>query len=96
MSLVEEIAHVKVGRDQVERTFYSFATKYCSHHQPSKYAIYDNYVEKVLIFFKNRDHFCDFKNKDLKDYPKFTLKEIDKYLWQLGKEYYNKTQKKKK
>lgn len=63
------------------------------------------------IFFKNRDHFCDFKNKDLKDYPKFisvikqfmayyklskfTLKEIDKYLWQLGKEYYNKTQKKK-
>lgn len=21
---------------------------------------------------------------------KFTLKEIDKYLWQLGKEYYNK------
>lgn len=27
---------------------------------------------------------------------KFTLKEIDKYLWQLGKEYYNKTQKKKK
>ena len=112
LSLVEEIAHVKVGRDQVERTFYSFATKYCSHHQPSKYAIYDNYVEKVLIFFKNRDHFCDFKNKDLKDYPKFisvikqfmayyklskfTLKEIDKYLWQLGKEYYNKTQKKKK
>ncbi len=111
LSLVEEIAHVKVGKDKVERNFYSFATKYCSHHQPSKYAIYDNYVEKVLIFFKDRDHFCKFENKDLKEYPKFmsivkqfikhyrlskfTLKEIDKYLWQLGKEYFS-TKKKEK
>lgn len=105
LSLVEEIAHVKVGKDQTERNFYSFATKYCSHHQPSKYAIYDNNVEKVLIYFKDRDHFCKFENKDLKDYPKFmsiikqfmkhyklskfTLKEVDKYLWQLGKEYFS-------
>ena len=111
VTLVNEIASVTM-ESGAEKHFYSFATKYCSHHQPSKYAIYDNYVEKVLIFFKNRDYFCDFKNKDLKDYPKFisvikqfmayyklskfTLKEIDKYLWQLGKEYYNKTQKKKK
>ncbi len=105
LSLVEEIAHIKVGKDQTERNFYSFATKFCSHHQPSKYAIYDNNVEKVLIYFKDRDKFCKFENKDLKDYPKFisiikqfikhyklskfTLKEIDKYLWQLGKEYFN-------
>lgn len=112
LSLVDEIAHVKVGKEQKERYFYSFATKYCSHHQPSKYAIYDKYVEKVLIHFKDRDKFCKFENKDLKDYSKFisiikqfkkhyklskfTLKEIDKYLWQLGKEYFNNTNKKEK
>lgn len=109
LSLIDEIAHVNVGKGKVERNFYSFATKYCSHHQPSKYAIYDNIVDKVLIFFKNRDGFCKFENKDLKDYPKFmsivkqfmkhyrltkyTLKDIDRYLWQLGKEYYNTKQK---
>lgn len=111
LSLVEEIAHVKVGKEQKERNLYSFATKYCSHHQPSKYAIYDNYVEKVLIFFKDRDKFSKFENKELKDYPKFisiikqfkkhynlskfSLKEIDKYLWLFGKEYFS-TQKRKK
>lgn len=110
-SLVEEIAHVKVGKEQKERNFYSFATKYCSNHQPSKYAIYDKYVEKTLIYFKDRDKFYNFENKDLKDYPKFisiikqfkkhynlskfTLKEIDKYLWQLGKEYFNNTKNEK-
>lgn len=105
LSLVEDIAHVKVGKDKKEHTFYSFASKYCSHHQPTLYAIYDNYVEKVLIYFRKRDHFCIFKNTDLKNYPsfisiihlfqkhyhleEFSLKQIDKYLWQLGKEFYN-------
>ena len=34
LSLVNEIARVKVGNLLKPRTFYSFATKYCSHHQP--------------------------------------------------------------
>jgi hypothetical protein len=86
--------------------FYSFASKYCSHHQPLKYAIYDSYVEKVLIYFRKRDHFCDFKNSNLKTYreymriiqtfqsfyglDKYNLKQIDQYLWQLGREHYSK------
>lgn len=89
--------------------FYStniFASKYCSHHQPLMYAIYDNYVEKVLLYFKRRDKFYNFNNSDLRNYPAFiniihkfqesygltayNLKEIDKYLWQLGKSYYKK------
>lgn len=104
LSLVDEIAHVEVGKEKSQRFFYSFASKYCSHHQPLKYAIYDNYVEKVLLYFKKRDNFYKFNNTDLKDYPTFisiihnfqkfygldgySPKEIDKYLWQLGKEYY--------
>lgn len=97
LSLVDEIAHVEVGKEKIQRFFYSFASKYCSHHQPLKYAIYDNYVEKVLLYFKKRDKFCKFNSTDLKDYPTFisiihkfqkyyklngySLKEIDKYLW---------------
>lgn len=103
MSLVDEIAHIEVnGKDHF---FYSFAAKYCSHHQPEKYAIYDSYVEQVLISMNKREHFSDFKREDLKDYSKYmsvirafqqcfglmqyNIKQLDQYLWQLGKWYFN-------
>ena len=100
-TLVDDIK--AVGR----RNHYSFATKYCSHHNPLEYPIYDYYVDKVLKYFRDLDGFCAFKSEDLKRYPEFknivlafrsyynltqyTLKEIDQYLWQLGKEYFLKT-----
>ena len=81
----------------------AFATKYCSHHFPLMYPIYDSYVEKVLMYFKNKYNFYEFKRKDLRNYEsfynilinfqkyyeitEFDLKEIDKYLWSLGKKY---------
>lgn len=98
--LVNEIALVKVGNGK-NKNFYSFATKYCSHHKPEHYPIYDSFVEKMLLHFRRVDKFSNFKNEDLKQYPEFirilhdfkshygldqfTLKEIDKYLWQDGK-----------
>lgn len=102
-SLVNDIAHVEVnGKDHF---FYSFATKYCSHHQPERYAIYDSYVEKVLLSMNKRKHFKSFKREDLKDYDTFihvirafqqrfclmqyNIKQLDQYLWQLGKWYFN-------
>lgn len=102
-SLVDDIAHVEVnGKDHF---FYSFATKYCSHHQPKRYAIYDNYVEKVLLTMKERKRFAEFNRDDLKDYEKYmdvieafqqtfdltqyNIKQLDQYLWQLGKWYFN-------
>ncbi len=107
-TLVEDIAKVKVGKTgkpKSQRNFYSFATKYCSHHQPEKYAIYDSYVEKLLWDFQKRDDFSDFNLSDLKKYPEFmrvihdfqkhygledfTVKELDQYLWQLGKQIYS-------
>ncbi len=105
VTLVSDIQKVVIKG--VEKNFYSFATKYCSHHKPSEYPIYDNYVVKVLCFFRDQDAFSTFKTNDLKDYvlfkgvligfsefyglEKYNLKEIDKYLWQLGKEYFPKT-----
>ena len=82
--------------------FYSFATKYCSHHYPEKYAIYDSYVDDVLKYFRNVDCFSEFANEDLRKYERFvevlrefatfygledySLKDLDRYLWQLGKD----------
>lgn len=102
-SLVDDMAHVKVnGKDHF---FYSFATKYCSHHQNKKYAIYDSYVEKVLLAMNKRERFAEFSQEDLKDYgtymsaisafqqkfglKQYNIKQLDQYLWQLGKWYFN-------
>ena len=103
-TLIKDIAEVKVGKSKIERKFYSFATKYCSFHQPTLFPIYDSYVEKVLWEFKKRAGFSVFKLSELKDYPKFkkvvddfrnyygltefNYKELDQYLWQLGKKYF--------
>ena len=59
-----------------------------------------------MLYFKKRDKFDDFTKEDLKNYKTFKkilitfknfykideydLKEIDKYIWQLGKEYFPK------
>ena len=104
IKLVRELGNVKIGDNK--RYFYSFATKYCSHHNPIAFPIYDSYVEKVLVYFNKVDKFSSFKIKDLKDYRKFkgilldfqryyklerfNLKEIDRYLWLLGKEFFPK------
>lgn len=101
-SLVNDIALVNISG--VEKNFYSFATKYCSHHNPVDYPIYDSYVAKVLNYYHRKDRFADFNEIDLKQYTKFkdilikfrsfykleqlNLKELDMFLWQYGKEYF--------
>ena len=87
-SLVKDIAEVVVnGKDHF---FYSFATKYCSHHQPEKYAIYDNYVEKVLVSMNSRKdkHFYNFKREDLKDYDTY-MSVIEAFQQKFGLMKYN-------
>lgn len=104
IKLVRELGNVKIGDDK--RYFNSFATKYCSHHNPIAFPIYDSYVERVLLYFNKVDKFSSFKKKDLKNYRKFkgilldfqryyklerfNLKKIDRYLWLLGKEFFPK------
>ena len=109
VTLVGDIQYVNIG--DTEKNFYSFATKYCSHHNPLDYPIYDSYVDEVLRYFRNRDGFSDFPDGDLKEYIKFkgilinfrafygldkyNLKQIDQYVWLLGKDYFPKTYGKK-
>ena len=101
VELVNEIAKITI--EDKEKNFYSFVTKYCSHHNQDDYPIYDYYVVKMLLHFKKKDHFCKFKRQDLKDYPKFksilekfrkkynldfSFKELDRYLWLSGKHFF--------
>lgn len=104
-TLVDDLSWVTMS-DGKKRHFFSFATKFCSHHKPLAYPIYDNYVGNVLKYFRRRDKFSEFSNKDLTHYPtfkqivsdfrehyglvQFNFKQIDRYLWQLGKGYYKK------
>lgn len=108
-SLVMDISAghgVRNTKNGKELHFYSFATKYCSHHQPEVYPIYDNFVEELLVYLRDADNFADFRRKDLRNISvfkktllklqafysleNFTLKEIDQYLWQYGKEKFPK------
>lgn len=94
ITLVNDIATVIINGKK--KYFYSFASKYCSHHNQMEFPIYDSYVDVVLRHFRKVDKFYNFKNDDLKDYCKFknillkfreyyslqefSLKELDKYL----------------
>jgi hypothetical protein len=93
--IVNKIAKIKMNGGKI-KNFYSFATKYCSHHKPTIYPIYDSYVDKMLYYFSKKDNFDDFSRKDLKIYykfknklndfrkfyrlEKFNLRQIDQYL----------------
>ncbi len=106
-TLVDDIQVVRLK--EKTKHFYSFASKYCSHHNPEAFPIYDSYVDEVLRYFRDVDGFTTFHTSELKDYSRFkeillkfrsfygleqfTLKEIDKYIWQLGKRYFPKTYK---
>ena len=51
-SLVNDIAHVTISGK--EKVFYSFASKYCSHHNNIEFPIYDYFVDRMLMNFKNK------------------------------------------
>jgi hypothetical protein len=90
------------NRNNKEINFYSFATKYCNWHNRDCYAIYDSFVEKILLAYQQQDCFSIFNKPDLRKFTEFkriiydfinfyrlnryNLKEIDKFLWIYGKE----------
>ena len=89
-------------KEGLKRRCYSFATKYCSHHNPIALPIYDSFVDEMLWHFQKTYQFSNFHRKDLKNYQRFIetlldfkryfdlndvgFKELDRYLWQLGKD----------
>lgn len=108
ITLVNDIALITIKGKKYN--FYSFASKYCSHHNQVVYPIYDNYVKKMLLYFRDKYEFSEFEEEDLKQYNKyklivhdfidyyklnsFSLKDIDKYLWLTGKDHFQVIKKK--
>lgn len=104
LTLVDEIKTLTINGKV--KNFYSFATKYCANHNPEAFPIYDSYVDKILVALNKQYSFAKFKRADLKDYAKFkeillafqkqfelkqfSLRELDIYLWLLGKEVFSK------
>ncbi len=100
VALVNELALVSIGGKQ--RNFYSFASKYCNHHNPEAFPIYDSYVHRMLMHFHRIDRFATFRKEELKQYGRFveiicafrkyyalehfSLRQIDIYLWLAGKD----------
>ena len=92
---------IRSKKNDKEINFYSFATKYCNWHNKDAYPIYDSFVDKILIAYRDKDSFSKFKDIELKNFKRFkdiiadfknnysltryNLKEIDKFLWIYGK-----------
>lgn len=109
-ALVNELAAVLV--DGKPYRYYSFASKYCSQHNPDAFPIYDDFVSQMLRHFGSVDGFAKFGAKDLKDYPRFvqvirtfrefyglgqySLRWIDRYLWFDGRAAFGRSGAKQK
>jgi hypothetical protein len=108
--LVSRLARTEVPPKKV-RFNYSFATKYCSWHNPNAYPIFDSRVYAYLCHLVNHDCLDKFVQKDMWDYPTFkrtiegfkernhlgecTFKDIDKFLYLQGTMVIRKTQMKR-
>lgn len=106
-NLVGAIAQITINGKA--KYLYSFATKFCAHHNDKDFAIYDSYVEKMLWHFQKCNRFSNFVRDDLRDYTKFkktlndfrtfyglkcNLKQLDRYLWLAGKTHFARYDKK--
>lgn len=100
LRIVDEIA-VTTYTSNKTRVNLSFASKYCSWHQPEHFQIYDRFVIDALCAYQSRDSFAAFQRQDLRQYPTFirvidtflahyeltmfTRKQLDQFLWMEGK-----------
>jgi hypothetical protein len=83
----------------VTSQYFSFASKYCSWHNPAAYPIYDSNVEDCLWWYRIHDGFTTYR-RDSYGYPEFlrivtayrnhyglssfAFKQLDKFLLNQG------------
>jgi hypothetical protein len=67
--IVDKISRVAVA-EKKGRTYFSFATKYCSRHRPAAYPIYDANAEACLWHYRKQHGFSTFRREGY-DYPEF-------------------------
>jgi hypothetical protein len=82
------------------KEYLSFASKFCSWHNPMAYPIYDSNVRECLWSYKKKDAFAEFQKQDLYYYKKLveivikfrryyelesrTFIQLDEFMWRLG------------
>ena len=82
------------------KEYLSFASKFCSWHNPTAYPIYDGNVRECLWSYGKQDRFAKFRNQDLWYYQKLvetviafrnhygldslTFKQLDKFMFRSG------------
>jgi hypothetical protein len=70
--VVDKIAKVTISKSGKERNNFSFATKYCSWHNPESYPIFDTQVDRYLWSLQKQAHFAEFFIKnEFWDYSEF-------------------------
>lgn len=93
MHVINLIRRINIANHH--RDIYAFATKYCNWHNFNSYPIYDTFVAKSLRHFDvvqgNLRVYDNLKLaidtfKQQNQLEQFNYKEIDKFLWQHGKE----------
>jgi hypothetical protein len=99
LDAVGAIDRITFGRKT--RSTYSFATKYCSFHNPRTFPIFDSYVAESLIEYNRQSRFMKFTRRNLRIYREFvailirfretyklealSLRDLDKFLWWQGR-----------
>ncbi len=84
----------------LKKKYLSFASKFCSWHNPTAYPIYDGNVRECLWSYKEQDGFAEFPKEDLWYYLTFvdkiinfrtyykleslTFIQLDEFMWRLG------------
>lgn len=107
LSIVDEIAAFEfqtVAKDgnvlSGNKHFLSFASKYCSFHEPEKFPMYDSRIRKSLVLYLKNKGFKISESKiygnykayceaievfrDIYELRMFTWREIDKAMWMHG------------
>lgn len=76
ISIVEKIANFTTPKGK--NRLYSFASKYCFHHNQKNFVIFDSFTQKSLLHFQKQDKFCTlkFSQKNSQDYN-ILVKVID-------------------
>ncbi len=83
----------------LKEKYFSFASKFCSWHNPTAYPMYDRNVDECLWSYNKQDHFTTY-NRGSYSYVQFgavvtafrnfyglnsvTFKDLDKFLWRQG------------
>ena len=84
----------------LKKKYFSFASKFCSKHEPEVYPIWDGNARACLWAYKKQEQFASFRNYDLWVYESFrativafrdhygldcfTFRQLDKFLYRSG------------